>query len=234
MRTGSRFIVLVVCLVPAGCGTSQTREPTSPTAPTPSVPTVSVHVEGIVVDADRNQPVPDALVKGLGVVAGSGVIHPAALTATTDARGAFGLAADLPSDWSQVQLVASRAGYEDNFTAVQPATPASAVLRLQETLTIRPGESLKTRVFNYGSNCYDEGYPCRRILVDAGDLMDIEVVPEDSGAEVGLQPGAPTNFPFRPHFDRRITMRGGEFWVVAGCCIAPQASMSVMLTVTPH
>jgi hypothetical protein len=79
-----------------------------------------------------------------------------------------------------------------------------------------------------------EGYPCRRILLDAADLVDIEVVPDDNNAEVGLQAGARAGFPiYRPQLDRRTTMSGpGEFWVVAS--EAGGQPLWVTLTATRH
>ena len=139
----SHVLTLILLWVVVGGCESKTDIPLSPTAPSPAG-TVTVRVEGVVLDSDRDEPVSGVLITP-GSVHDSGG-HQARIdspSATTDANGVFALSADVPSDWRNLGLHFSRPGYEAGFTSVDPAE--SVVLKLRPTLTIRAGESLQVR-----------------------------------------------------------------------------------------
>lgn len=191
----------------------------------------SVRVEGVVVDADRDERVPGAVVKLVEIFAGfvSQSANNPAWSAIADANGAFGFTAVLPSHWQALLLEASRTGYQPLINYVERASAASALLRVLPILIIRPGESLQTRVFPGGDGCFFESWACRRVIVDArpGDLIDIEVIPADSDATVGVE-GPGSTHPLFPAFNRRITVASGEVWLYG------DLGKWMTLTATPH
>jgi len=216
-------LTVVLLLVAAACvknpdspplaGPANT-EPTQPPPP-PPVSTVPVLLRGAVIDADREEPIAGAFVKVKAVNPSVPFVRPPdAWSTTTDARGAFEFAADLPGPWKSLTIEGSRTGYEPSLSVVFPATATFGLVKLQPRLTIRPGESLKTRLFSDGYGCYGGWFPCRLVVLESGDLVDIEVIPAVSNAQVGLQAGASADFPYPPLFNRRITIAGGEFALV--------------------
>jgi hypothetical protein len=187
----------------------------------------------VVLDGERDQAVSGAAVKVSQIYLGGRQqrVDPT-WSATADADGVFDFTADLPSGWSDLLLGASRSGYEPSDTWLVPGTAPSAVVKLLPTLTIRPGESLKTRVFRGFHACFFESWPCRRVVVESpsGDLIDLEVIPADGGATVGLE-GPESSHPLVPALKRRLTVSGGEIWIYGG---GDGPSTAVTLTATRH
>ncbi len=236
VRDRSHFTVLFLLgVVAAGCDANKgiPSSPATPTAPNSPGGTIDVRLNGVILDGDRDQPVPSAAVKVSDIKVGGRQqrVNPT-WSATADANGLFDFTADLPSGWSGLLLDASRSGYEPSDTWLVPGTTASAVLKLLPTLTIRAGESLQTRVFRGFHACFFESYPCRRVVVESpsGDLVDLEVIPADSGATVGLE-GPEASHPLVPALNRRITASAGEIWIYGG---GNGPSTAVMLTATRH
>ena len=73
---------------------------------------------------------------------------------------------------------------------VAPSDVTAATLRVLPMLTIRPGESLTMRTFSGALNCGNDGYLCRRVIINAlpGELIDVEVMPVQD-QEVGILQG---------------------------------------------
>jgi hypothetical protein len=236
VRDRSHFTVLfLLWVVAAGCDSNKgiPSSAAAPTEPNSPVGTIAVRLQGVILDGDRDQPVPSAAVKVSQVYVGGWQQRvDRAWSATADADGVFGFTADLPSGWSDLLLDASRSGYEPSGTWLVPGTAASAVVRVLPTLSLRPGESLHTRVFRGFHACFFESWACRRVVVESpsGDLVDLEVIPADSGATVGLE-GPESSHPLVPALNRRITASAGEIWIYGG---GNGPSTAVMLTATRH
>jgi hypothetical protein len=171
------------------------------------------------IDADTGEPVPSAQIK-------IGSTFPER-KATADASGIFTLIADLPHTWRELLLEGTRDGYELQHGHVVPSTTLGVRIRMLPSITIRAGESLKTRIYPFGFNCFDEGWPCRRIIVDApsGELVDVEVTASDIGAEIGVE-GPRRSHPLAPPLRRTITVPGGEIWIYGGI-VAPFTEVTV-------
>lgn len=229
MRTHVLTLILLWVVV-GGCE-SKTDIPPSPTAPSP-VRTVTVRVEGVVLDSDRDEPVPGVLIAP-GSVHDSGG-HSARIdspSATTDANGVFALSADVPSDWRNLGLHFSRPGYEAGFTSVGPAESV-VVLKLRPTLTIRSGESLQVRHLPLTAGyigCFLDTWPCRRVIVESavGELVDIEMSAYDPDQPLGLER---TDTKLVPTFHRRLTV-SKEIWVVGA---APFTTVTLTATRAPQ
>ena len=212
----------------------------SPSAPTPdSMPNapvvprsspispvfemVDVRVEGRVVDADRGTAVPHAVVTPVGFCARGtteaggacrDVVTPAP-SVTADANGVFALMANIPQTWDELLLAVTREGYEPMDIYIAPSDVTAATLRVLPTLTIRPGESLTMRTFSGAVNCGNDGYLCRRVIINAlpSELIDVEVMP-DQDQEVGI---VQTRVGFFFPSERQITVSGSsEVWIYGG------------------
>ena len=88
------------------------------------------------------------------------------------------------------------------------------------TLTIRPGESIEVRVGGSKVWCGWDGYPCRRVLVEAspGGPVELEVVSHDSSRPMALGLAIPGNsWLFEPAMSVRRLMvsAGGVPYVVS-------------------
>jgi hypothetical protein len=211
MKRVTRAATLVLLLAAVdGCGRTP---PLSPPPPGPgTVETVSVRFEGLVLDGDRDTPVAGAVVR-VAQLASAGVFGHVALpeSAISDGNGAFDLSTDLPTDWGYVVLVAESGGYLAGTRSVHKGADTTTVIKLIPPLTIRPGETLQARVLSYVT-CFLEDWPCRPVLVESptGVLVDVEVIPAESDAQVGLE--APITGLF-PTLNRRVTVSGGDVWL---------------------
>jgi hypothetical protein len=215
---GSWCIALAV-LVCSACEAE--RLPLTAPAP-PSVPpappsAVSVRVEGRVIDAETEQPIPRATVSTVGVCyPGRCEAVEQPTSATADDNGMFVITANIPETWSQLQLRPDGVGYETGHGYVTPSSVAAAELRLLRTLTIRPGESIEMRVFLGSYVCGFESHLCRRVLLQSspGEPMDLEVIPADAQRDVGLFAGPQAKHPLIvTSYPRRVTVSAGEVWI---------------------
>jgi hypothetical protein len=222
------WIALAVLICGACRGGDGPIVPTPALAPvTPS--TVAVHMEGRVIDADRKQPIPGAIVTTVQVCypgACREVDQPVSVRA--DENGTVFLTASLPQGWNELQLgVAPGAGYESANIYVSPSSAGAAVLEVYPTLTIEPGGSIQTRAFLKHYVCGWLSAYCRRVVVEspAGESVDLEATPADGEADVGLDADGDV---FEDHgFPRRLTVSGGEVWIVG-------APVTVTLTARRH
>jgi hypothetical protein len=87
------------------------------------------------------------------------------------------------------------------------------------TLTLRPGESIQTRVRLRSYNCVDfdaqDGYPCRRVAIESapGESVEVGLVPPtgpDNGLELDAQ-----RFSFEG-YTRHVTVTSDAVWVIGG------------------
>lgn len=219
-RCGSTVLNLLVLLAASGCQGNRTiAGPTPPpVADNVSAATaiVNVRVEGRVIDGDRDEPVPGAVVIPTQVCAPGacvGLNEPAA-RAVADDQGGFVLTVNLPPAWRELLLSVTRDGYEPTQMYVAPAAATTALLRLLPTLTIRSGDSIDTRVLIGTHACGFESWPCRRVVVEppSGESMDLEVIPAD-GQEVTLVVGPEASHPFTVSIRHQVTMSAGEVWI---------------------
>ncbi|HXG89256.1 MAG TPA: hypothetical protein VNJ02_13040 [Vicinamibacterales bacterium] len=219
LKAHGSTVLILLTLSAAGCEGNRTAAiPTGPTAPVPvASPSVAVRVEGRVIDGDREGPVRGAVVTAVSFCAPGACRALAELpapNATADDQGIFLLTANLPVGWELLLLDVTRDGYELTRVHVTPAEATTAVLTLLPRITIRSGESIKTRVFFKTYSCGFEGWTCRRFHVDSpsGEAMDIEVMP-DEGQKVGLVVGPELGHPISPDPQPRVTVSGGEVWI---------------------
>jgi hypothetical protein len=221
-------IALAVLICVACEGGNGPIVPTPPPTPVPPN-TIAVHVEGRVIDADRDQPIPGAIVTTVQMC------HPGLCaqvdqptSTTANGNGMFVLTANLPQDWEELSLhVAAGPAHEPADPYVSPSSARAAVLEVYPTLTIQPGESIRTRAFLKHYVCGWLSVYCRRVVVEspAGESVDLEVIPADGQADVGLHPDGDV---FEDHgFPRQLTVSGGEVWIVG-------APVAVTLTARQH
>ena len=216
-----RGLVLLLA-VTAGSGCEANRI----TGPTPPVPTnvgfadvpadlITARIEGRVVDEDEAA-LPDATVTIARVLSDGRYLsmEQSAARATADDRGGFGFNASLPRKWSEIVLRVLRDGYDPTDIYVDRSLATAVVLRAYRTLTIRPGESIDTRLSLGSYVCGMESSRCRRVIVSApsGEVIDLEVTPSNADDEVGLLVGetAPAFF----KVERHVTLTGGPVWIV--------------------
>jgi hypothetical protein len=208
-----------------------------PPAPEP-ITRVTVVFGGRVVDADTGGPVanvgvsvsgggypgpPRSAVRGEQVVYSGG--GEANEIATSGADGTFTLPLNLWSDWTSVGLqFTGPAGYDETHGSFEPTAPRCVnsrscwppadrpAIRMYPTLVIKPGESIKVRVtddnFLCGGMMMETS--CRRVLVAAppGDLVALEVVPDDSSKPMALLPESAVEFDGSA---RRVMVEPGGF-----------------------
>jgi hypothetical protein len=218
----SRTIALLVAIVVCGGCERESRIPSldtpSPTAPSQSASRpvlASAQIEGRVIEADFENPIPGAHITtdwscyqdrcGPGNQPYSTV---------ADEHGYFRLTANLPQDWSDLTLKVAHPGFEPAEFSLKPESARFAVLKAYRTITIRPGESVQLRVLHFQETCAEESIACRRIMVEApGDeLINLEVVPVQSEDAFGVLV-AP--FPYSlPPLQTRLTVRRGAAWIV--------------------
>jgi hypothetical protein len=213
-----------IALVVLSCSACE-GERLSPAAPSaPSVPpaapgSVTVRVEGRVIDADREEPAARAAVRVVSVHQSDGsrgIVDPG-WTAISGEDGVFGFNADLPVGWRSLGLAVEGEQFETTATSVTPTSAVAAELRLLRRVTIRPGESIEMRVFLGSSTCGFESYLCRRVFLESstGESVNVEVIPADSERDVGLFAGA--GHPVRiTNYPRRVTVTEGEVWIYPG------------------
>jgi hypothetical protein len=230
-------VVVLIPLALAGCG-SEASGPTAPSTPPPPAPDpitrVTVVFGGRVVDADTGGPVANVVVSVSGggypgpprsavrdeqvVYSGGGDANE---IATSGADGTFTLPLNLWSDWTSVVFkFTGPAGYDATYGGVQPTCRSSScwaaadrpAIRMYPTLVIKPDESIKVRVTGRISLC---GWmmmetSCRRVLVAAapGDLVALEMVPDDSRNPMALLPESAVEFDGSA---RRVMVEPGGF-----------------------
>jgi hypothetical protein len=230
-------MTVVICALGTGCGSPNAPTPTpSPRLPPPPG-TVAVGTRGRVIDVDSGHPIAGANVTTVSVCyrdsepAGGrchSIDQPA--RATADENGVFLLTVSLPSTWNALSLKAAKSGYETSASkGITPSTATDAVLEVYPTLTIRPGESIETRLSRGGQVCGWLSANCRRIVVEspAGESVDVEVISNDTpDREVGLHADGDV---FEDHgWPRRLTVLGGEVWIIA------EPSVPLTLTARRH
>jgi hypothetical protein len=230
------LLVIVVC---GGCEReSEIPSPymPSPTAPSPSAsapPLAAAQIEGRVIDADFEKPIPGAHITIDFVSCPRRNCNPLDQPYGTVAneQGMFRLTANLPQDWEELMLKVENPGFEPTKTRVLAELAMNAVLRAYRAITIRPGESVQLRVL-FQEWCGDEGIPCRRIIVEASadELVNLEVFPVQSQDEFGVM----VEFPFNlPPLQTRLTVRGGAAWIVrSGASIASPGTGMVTVVAT--
>jgi hypothetical protein len=212
---------LLLAVVVCGACEREPRIPpmsaSSPTAPSPgpSGPTlVAAQIEGRVIDADLEEPIPGARVTTVQVCY-PGRCGPADQPYSTVANenGMFRLTANLPQDWGELRLKVTNPGYEPTEMYLRPESAMNAVLRAYRAITIRSGESVHLRVL-FQESCAFESIPCRRIIVEAsaGELIDLEVSPVETRDLFGVMVEP---FPISlPPLQTQLTVRGGATWIV--------------------
>ena len=223
MRKGSGFrrIILIAVLGCCACESDQhiPSAPTTPSGPVPPSPTAAVRVEGRVIDAETERPIPRATVRTRWVCDRSpkGCEAIEGTTATGDETGMFVLTVEIAEDWREMMLSVTADGYEATQIYINPAVAMDTQLRLLRTLRIRPGESIDMQVFLGHYVCGGESHLCRRVFVEsAGKPIDLEVISADSQREVGLFGPSHSHPLFVTSLPRRMTVSNGEVWIYAG------------------
>ena len=147
--------------------------------------------------------------------------------ATSGADGTFTLPLALWSDWTSVHLqFTGPAGYDDTRRSFEPTAPRCVnspscwapadrtPIRIYPTLVIKPGESIKVRLTDDNFLCFIwsalSSAPCRRVLVAVapGDLVALDVVPDDSSKPMALLPESAVEFDGSA---RRVMVEPGGF-----------------------
>jgi len=202
--------VLLVGLAAVGCESQRAPSPIGPTFTfqPPPVSTVSVRVDGRVLDVDTRQPIPAATV-ALG-----------GLLVTADVAGSFSFTTELPQDWTFLRLNVSRNGYEPAQRSIAPHDVAAVELGAYPTLHLRPGESVTAQIAHANgltnNVCWFliDDYSCRRIVVDApaGEPVDVELAVLSGSQDIGLIDSEQQ--PAFAEYQRRITVSAGQVWIV--------------------
>jgi len=213
--------LILLLAVTAGSPGCEANRITGPALPVPTnvgfadADLITTRIEGRVVDEDEAA-LPDATVTIARVLSDGRYlsVEQSAARATADDRGGFGFNANLPRKWSEIVLRVLRDGYDPTDIYVDRSLATAVVLRAYRTLTIRPGESIDTRLSLGSYVCGMESYRCRRVIVSAtsGEVIDLEVIPSSADDEVGLLVGemAPAFF----KVERHVTLTGGPVWIV--------------------
>lgn len=180
----SRFlIVATIATVTCGCGGSQGS--TAPTAiaavnnPAPPVRAVQpLRISGRVVDT-TDAPVPGARVTQWDTTN----------TTTTDANGAFEMAASVTPEARSFWVTVEKPGFETSEQARDIQSAVNASLRLHQIRTITAGQSVTDVVDADDSACgYHWGFVCRRVRVQspaAGTLI-VDIASDAVGLGVAL------------------------------------------------
>jgi len=205
---------LTACDAPAG------PSPVLPQAETDPIATVSVRLDGRVLDLDTNNGVAGARVTLQGV-AGVPNKDLDLRTIVADATGAYTLTMEVPTGWASISLDVEREGYEPATGVVPPNRVGDAVLRAYPTVTLQVGASMDTQLSPMGGGftnnvCWfliDER-PCRRVRLDAaaGQRIDVDVLSLDGSTAFGLVTSRQQ--PAFSGYQRQITVSTGEFWIV--------------------
>ncbi len=207
-------LLLVATITAAGCG----NPPMPPTGPSSPAPTVNGNalVIGRVTDADNGQPVAGATVSTKGVCYSGTpmgrctyVDNPSSTTA--DDAGKFELRAVLPPTWESVELSVTRTGYENLQRYVGRADAKQVVLPAYSTITIRPGDTMRTNLVMGIEACGWLSINCRRIAIASPNGVPIDIEVSD-GHFHGLHPNnnafADDNWP------TVLTISNGEAWIL--------------------
>jgi hypothetical protein len=176
---------------------------------------VAAQIDGLVVDADLEEPIPGAQVTAVAVcdrLFRCGPVEQPYST-TANEQGMFRLTANLPQAWNGVQLTVTNPGFEPATMSVQAESAMNAVLRAYPSIRIRPGESVQLRIL-FRETCTFEDIPCRRINVEAssGEAIELEVFPVQAEDAFGVMVEP---FPF--HVDplqARLRVHSGDAWIV--------------------
>jgi hypothetical protein len=222
------LLVLGLATGAAACDGRTVVEP-GPTGPPPGpLSTVRIRVEGRVTDFDNDGPVAGAVIKLVGIIPSRAIDEPAG---TSDEHGGFGITADVPADWRELTLSANRDGYQTGRGWVGRSSLSVAHLSMYRDLTIRAGQSIDIRAGAELDNCFDDGFPCRRVVVEApsGESIDLAVSTTDSAATVGLDGRAETHTFAPPRWLRQLTVSGGEVWVYG---VTPELGLPLHCRVT--
>jgi hypothetical protein len=202
------FVVLSLALS-AACRSSASPTPELP----PVAGTAAAVVQGRVLDVDDRGPVAGAVIaiERVGVPGWFRDLHPQVIT-TADGNGEFALSADLPSNWGELSLKASRNGYEAASEVYIYRATGSVVLTLARTLTLVAGRPLEAHLGN-SSSCGDEGESCRRIVVPSEAPIEVELTPLAGQRLVGLSLTS-NYYSFGGTYQQRVTVSNGEVWIV--------------------
>jgi hypothetical protein len=215
---GSWILVLVTLLTASGC---EGNRPLAPSPPAPSPPTVvgmpeavAVRVEGVVIDADTEQAVSDATVTVVHIRDLHRPLPRPAPSAISDSNGRFVLTASFSMGWSEMALGVQRDGYESPVAIYLDPNAAVNTLRVYPTITIRPGESIDTKISLGSYVCGWESARCRRIMVPSfGDeAVNLNLIPLDGQKEIGLFTGDPGTWPY--DFRHNVQTSKGEVWII--------------------
>jgi len=165
---------------------SDTQQPPTPTAPTQNsgtrspAPEPTRHLTGAVVDAQ------DTRVPGVALTFYS---YSGQVRTTSDADGFFDVTVD---PWRfGLEVGMEKPGFESSsrFISVGPTTDVHFDLRLYPVVRVAPGESMRLSLQLNDPSCgFDFEYLCRtvRIASSARGTVTVEVVPDRSGAELGV------------------------------------------------
>jgi hypothetical protein len=226
-RTSLPVVVGVIAiLVVAACSPVTPTATNAPAAGDPTSRTVAVRLEGQVLDADRQQPIPGASVTTDSVLRASALTRvslPA--SSVTDDSGRFVLNATLPADWSGVVLALARPGYESPSAVYMTPTSGAETLLMYPTVAIRSGQTIEVVVSLTNYVCGWESAVCRRLIVEspAGELIDVEVTPVNSAEKFGLVVG--NQDPFVTGYDQRlVTLPGGDVQILGRGRVMVKAS----------
>ncbi len=210
------LLAIILC---SGCE-RESRNTPSPTAPSPTAPSgpslAAVQIEGRVIDADFEKPIPGAHITTLDVCypeVGCRRVDPP-YSAVANEQGIFRLTANLPQDWNELSLKVENPGFDPARMSLRPESATNVVLRAYPAITIRAGESVQLRVlFQETCTFADDEIACRRIGVEAaaGELINLEVLPQTQDV-VGVM-AEPFPLSLLP-LQTRLTVSGGAAWIV--------------------
>ncbi len=210
---GSRILVLVILLTASSCEGNKPLAPAPPAAV--GMPeAVAVRVEGVVIDADTEQAVPEARVTVVHIRDLHRPLPRPAPSATSDSNGRFVLTGSFSMGWSEMALGVHRDGYESPVAIYVDPNAAVSTLRVYPTITIRPGESINTHISLGSYVCGWESARCRRIVVASagGEAVNLNLIPLDGQKEIGLFPGDPGTWPY--DFRHSVQIAKGEAWII--------------------
>ena len=219
------LLAIVVC---GGCE-RESRIPAlnTPLPTAPSRPLAAAQIEGRVIDADLEKPMPGAHITTVQVCYPGRCGQPDQPYSTVaDEHGMFRLTANLPHDWENLRLKVVNPGFEPTEMYLKPESAMNAVLRAYRAITIRPGESVQLRVL-FQETCAFESIPCRRIIVEAAvdELVNLEVLPVQAQDSFGVMVEFPINL---PPLQTRLAVRGGAVWIVRSAASSGTGMVTVV------